>query len=176
MSADNGIYIAKFPEGYRVIHAQAIDNITYFPEDTMERKNVLKEYFGGSKIISTEHEALEEAGKLSKEYDYLEYGTSFLGELESFEENFIEGSDMNYMQVLPFEEKRQRKIYEDLSKAELIDMLIARDIIEQGIKPFPLNYQKAEIPKIKDKYSIAFYIFAVLLVLSLIYFTFLLTY
>ncbi|MDD5220608.1 MAG: hypothetical protein PHV11_08585 [Candidatus Bipolaricaulis sp.] len=177
MSADNGIYIAKFPEGYRVIHAQAIDNIDFFPEGTVERRNVLRDYFGDSKVIKTEEEAWDVAIELSKEYNYLEYGTSFLGEFGSFEdENLEEKNGVNYMHVLPFEEKRQREIYENLDKSELINMLIARDIIEQGVKQFPLNYQKVEIPKIKDKHSITFYVFTTLLTLLLIYFTFLLTY
>ncbi len=38
MSADNGIYIAKFPEGWRVIHAQAIENINYYPKGSAKRK------------------------------------------------------------------------------------------------------------------------------------------
>jgi len=169
MSADNGIYIAKFPEGYRVIHAQAIDNIDFFPEGTVERRNVLKEYFWGSKIIKTEEEAWNVARELSKEYDYLEYGTSFLGEFESFEdEKLIEKKDINYMQVLPFEEKRQRKIYEGLKKSELINMLIARDIIEQGVKQFPLNYQKVEIPKIKEKYNFLLEIVIIVMVATLL--------
>lgn len=46
MSADNGIYIGKFPKGksfeYRVIEAQAIDNLTYFPANSD-----LREYFKG---------------------------------------------------------------------------------------------------------------------------------
>ena len=32
MSADNGIYVAQFPDGYRVIHAQAIDNLWWNDE------------------------------------------------------------------------------------------------------------------------------------------------
>lgn len=32
MSADNGIYIAKFPNGYKVAYAMAIENVDYFPK------------------------------------------------------------------------------------------------------------------------------------------------
>ncbi|MFA5398367.1 MAG: hypothetical protein WC346_20310 [Methanogenium sp.] len=169
MSADNGIYIAKFPEGYRVIHAQAIDNIDFFPEGTVERRNVLREYFESSKVIKTEEEAWSAARELSKEYDYLEYGTSFLGEFESFEdENLEEKNDVNYVQVLPFEEKRQRKIYETLDKSELINMLIARDIVEQSEKKIPLNYQKVEIPEIKEKGTFLVELLIIMLVFTLL--------
>jgi len=48
MSADTGIYIAKFPDGYRVTRVvQCIENIDYFPEGTPERKRELRDYFGG---------------------------------------------------------------------------------------------------------------------------------
>ena len=40
----------------------------------------------------------------------------------------------NYMQVLPFDEKRQRKIYKKLPKKQLIDFLIQRDKVEEGMK------------------------------------------
>jgi hypothetical protein len=30
MSADNGIYIAKFPDGFRVAYSSAIENVDYY--------------------------------------------------------------------------------------------------------------------------------------------------
>lgn len=90
MSADNGIYIAKFPDGYRVSYASAIENIDYYPEKSENRKKVLKEYFGDSKVYETEIDALAEAREIEKsflddeDFCYLEYGICFLGEYESF--------------------------------------------------------------------------------------------
>jgi hypothetical protein len=94
MSADNGIYIAKFPDGYRVSNGavQAIDNVDYFPEGSKERKEELKSYFGGSPLFETEDQAFNHANKLydefmSDEYDdfhILEYGISYIGEYELF--------------------------------------------------------------------------------------------
>ena len=43
MSADNGIYIAKFPDGFRVAYALAIENTTYYPEGSKERQEILEE-------------------------------------------------------------------------------------------------------------------------------------
>lgn len=40
-------------------------------------------------------------------------------------------SDNNYMQVLPFDEERQRKIYKKCTKKQLIDFLIQRDKIRE---------------------------------------------
>lgn len=61
MSADNGIYIAKFPEGYRAAYGHNIENIDYFPAGSKERKAELKSYFDGSKILATREEAYIEA-------------------------------------------------------------------------------------------------------------------
>jgi hypothetical protein len=90
MSADNGIYIAKFPDGYRVSYASTIENIDYYPEGSKNRKMVLKEYFGDSKVYETEIDALAEAREIEKglledeDFYYIEYGICFLGEYESF--------------------------------------------------------------------------------------------
>lgn len=86
MSADNGIYIAKFPDGYRVCYGMAIENIDYYPEGSKERKKELKEHFGKSKLFKKEEDAWIEAHKMEKKWnDYLEYGVCNIGEYESFE-------------------------------------------------------------------------------------------
>jgi hypothetical protein len=85
MSADNGVYIASFPEGYRITgEVGAIDNIDFFPSGSKKRKKELKIYFGKSEIFLDLNEALEQALKVAKDYDYLEYGVVYLGEYESF--------------------------------------------------------------------------------------------
>jgi hypothetical protein len=96
MSADNGIYIARFPDGYRVAYAQAIENIDYYPPGTTSYKNELKRYFGNSPVfeeregaekyafeIYHEMEADEEKNGLFG-YFVLEYGISYVGEYEAF--------------------------------------------------------------------------------------------
>lgn len=91
MSADNGIYIAEFSDGFRVIHAQAIDNIGYFPPGSTERRDMLEEYFGPAKIIPTKRDAVIEAKHQAREilsnrhWAILEYGIVDLGRLEDFE-------------------------------------------------------------------------------------------
>lgn len=86
MSADNGIYIAKFPDGFRVSYAQAIENITYFPEGSAERKEELRHYFGDSPLFTDRSSADAYAVNQSKNYDFLEYGIAYIGEYESFED------------------------------------------------------------------------------------------
>jgi hypothetical protein len=92
MSADNGIFIAKFPDGFRVAYASAsgIENINYFPEGSKERKDELRNYFGDSKVFLTYQEActearrIEEADYMDEGFSMLEYGICGIGEYESF--------------------------------------------------------------------------------------------
>lgn len=79
MSADNGVYIARFPTCYRVCYGSAIENIEHYPEGSEERKSELKDYFGKSPLFRAESQALEAAREMSKGYEQLEYGISILG-------------------------------------------------------------------------------------------------
>jgi len=84
MSADNGIYIHKFKDGWRVIHAQAIENIYWWNTDEKdsskwENRNeinpkVLWDYFKKSPLFKTKKEALDYAEELYEEYGWTEYG------------------------------------------------------------------------------------------------------
>jgi len=87
MSADNGVYILKSKDGYRVTHAQAIDNLWYWEEDESKRfkelnPKYLKIYFEDCKVVSTNIEALSEAKKMAIEINRqglpLEYGIQFI--------------------------------------------------------------------------------------------------
>jgi hypothetical protein len=96
MSADNGIYIAKFPDGYRVAYAMAIENIDYFPVGSKHRKKELEHYFGNSPVFKKQKNAEKYAFKIYHKmekdeiengmfgYFILEYGISYIGEYEAF--------------------------------------------------------------------------------------------
>lgn len=97
MSADTGIYIAKFPEGYRVTNVvQCIENIDYFPEGSKRRKKELKSYFGYSAVFATEKEAFDKAWEIYRQFEKdeedfgmgcpIEYGVSYIGEYEDFKQ------------------------------------------------------------------------------------------
>lgn len=82
MSADNGIYIGRFPIDtpsryeWRVIHGQAIENCSDDPRwaELVDAYRVL--YFGGAEIFYNRDEAWLHARKLADECDILEYGVS----------------------------------------------------------------------------------------------------
>ena len=71
MSADNGIYIHHFKEGWKVVHGQAVEN-------AFESKQAMKDYFENGETFSTEDEAWEYARRLYRDimdgYRMVEYG------------------------------------------------------------------------------------------------------
>jgi len=79
MSADNGIYIGDFADGYRVIHAQAIENCDGDYELT---KAYIHLYFRNVKVFSFRDDAWAEARRIYDEMAsgedmfILEYGIS----------------------------------------------------------------------------------------------------
>lgn len=100
MSVDNGIYILKTPSStslgkelklieYRVIHAQAIDNIYYkgSPINALE----LIRYFGRAKVMG-HLDVTKEVEKLEKEISYLEYGVEEIPLDKPFDEYMVEAS------------------------------------------------------------------------------------
>lgn len=74
MSADNGIYIHKFKDGYRVVHGQCIENIHYNAGKDGYNHKELNAYFRGGKLFKTHALAWKYAQKLYKDYDFVEYG------------------------------------------------------------------------------------------------------
>lgn len=81
MSADNGVYIAKFPlvNGgfeYRVAHAMAIENVDCDIEQMQDVYRVL--IWGDAESFSDETEAWNQARLLASEYEILEYGVQQL--------------------------------------------------------------------------------------------------
>ena len=94
MSADNGIYIGRFPTGvdenfeYRVAHAQAIDNTSW--QDHMRWRKCNEEFareqanesiclvFGGCEVFTSETKAIKEANKIHDIIQWVEYGVSIL--------------------------------------------------------------------------------------------------
>lgn len=78
MSADDGIYIHHFRNGWRVVHTQAIENINYEPDHGNYNRRTLYDVFSGSPLFKTEKAAYAYAQKLYKKavdrYGYTEYG------------------------------------------------------------------------------------------------------
>ena len=81
MSADNGIYIHKFRNGWKVCHAQAIENIYFEADKSGYNRKYLYEYFKRSPLFKTKLKAVKHAWKLHEDiiksdFPILEYGIS----------------------------------------------------------------------------------------------------
>ena len=97
MSADNGIYIGWFGEKeFRVIHAQAIDNVFY---PSGENAESIVDYFGGGAVFDNLDAAQKKAFALEEEImsdDFcpiLEYGISTLKFSKTFDEYVKEADE-----------------------------------------------------------------------------------
>lgn len=77
MSADNGIYILKCKDQYRVIHAQAIDNLWWTPLNPNNQELVptrLVEYYGNSRYTRDAEKAMQVATAIERKWKWTEYG------------------------------------------------------------------------------------------------------
>jgi len=81
MSADNGIYVGQFPnQEWRVISAQAIDNLSYEPddEDGFSAVQVINFFNTGARTFGSKEQALVAAHSMAESHDVLEYGVSLI--------------------------------------------------------------------------------------------------
>ena len=75
ISADNGIYILKTKEGqYRVIHAQAIENLYDINDFNILVSKQILEYYGESKYTYNKNVVRDIAFNMARNAGYLEYG------------------------------------------------------------------------------------------------------
>lgn len=88
MSADNGIYITEWNDGYRVAETTSIDDISYKhqteseEEATVHQNDFKKRAFGSSPVFKTLEAAILYAHRLESEIIkngwFLEYGVNVL--------------------------------------------------------------------------------------------------
>ena len=81
MSADNGIYIAEFPnQEWRVVHAQAIDNLSYEPddEDGFNAAQVIHYFNTRAPKFGSKEQAMVAAHTMAEDYPILKYGVSVI--------------------------------------------------------------------------------------------------
>ena len=76
MSADNGIYIHKFRNGWAVTHTQAIENIYWERGNKKYNYKTLNEYFKNAPRFKTREEALVYAMDYYNKLEICEYGVS----------------------------------------------------------------------------------------------------
>lgn len=75
MSADNTILVAKFPDGWRVLHTQGAESIeddNHTPQNVVDCLRLLA--FGSLIVFDNEDDAFVYAKELYQEIGYVEYG------------------------------------------------------------------------------------------------------
>ena len=99
MSADNGVYLLQTegPE-YRVVYAQAIDNIYgKFNDETNKwdgNPDAILDTFGKSKVFTDIEEAWDHANHLAEDYEWLEDGVCLIRDFSERKfSDVIEGID-----------------------------------------------------------------------------------
>ena len=75
------VYIASFPDGFRVAASQDMESVYYYFQGTPERKQRLREIFGRSERFADLGDAIKVAEKLA---DDMDCGMSYIGAFESF--------------------------------------------------------------------------------------------
>lgn len=79
MSADNGVYIAEFKDGFRVAELSAVENLYYVLEENDEElRETWRVCWGNAKLFPTVEEARAYAFELAEDCWFLEYGISQL--------------------------------------------------------------------------------------------------
>lgn len=87
MSADNSVIIGCFPNEFRVIHAQAIDNLSYEPDDEDGfNSGAVVRYFSKGEVCPSVEIAIVRAHKLADSIAILEYGVSKIHFPHTFDE------------------------------------------------------------------------------------------
>lgn len=88
MSADNGIYILCLKDDFRVIHAQAIDNLWWSMETMNETDKInpieVISYFKNARVFDNMPDAMNYAVKLYEEHSIVEYGICPIDDLHEF--------------------------------------------------------------------------------------------
>ena len=126
MSADNGVYILKTKDQYRVIYASAIDNLTWsYLDPNFHEKNPEKfvpsrilEYFGKSKYTYDKNTAMRVANGILKSLPVCEYGIVTIRYNKTWKQIKFEG------------EKYAKKEIEELKKNVLSKPYYKRKIEE----------------------------------------------
>ena len=124
MSADNFIGVLILTDGYRVIHAGAIDNLwfTNVPEAEFGRWHPVRifEYFNDSKPVFTKEDADIEIAKLYRKWDYVEYGVLEINMMPYSWDDIVEISKVIIEKELEYELSLPKPIFaEDLYQTKL---------------------------------------------------------
>ena len=119
MSADNGIYILKTKDQYRVIHAMAIDNLYWSLLDEKMHDELIPtrivEYYGESRYTRDFEKSQKVAFAMANDYfPILEYGIRILQVNKTWKRIVEEAKEMVKLEI---EEVKKKQKVENHSKS-----------------------------------------------------------
>lgn len=126
MSADNGIYILNTKDSYRVIHAQAIDNLYYSPLQNFGAELVptrVIEYFGNCRYTRDKEAAYRVAEQMAKKYPVLEYGINLIESPKSWKQIVIAAKELAQKELQYYEGKTGALIDYRVDRLEKIALI-----------------------------------------------------
>lgn len=125
MSADNGIYILKTKDSYRVIHAQAIENLFYtylnngsWKDDVVPTRAI--EYYGDCRYTRDELVALKIANSMAKSETILEYGIKTITTNKSWRQIVKEAKELAVKEIECLKNKNKDHYEYDINCLERI--------------------------------------------------------
>ncbi len=125
MSADNGIYILKTKDQYRVIHAQAIENL-YWSFITENEVHIIVptriiEYFGKSKYTSNYDLVKTIAFSMAKKIPVLEYGIKEIEVDQTWNQIVKEAKELALLEIKAIKEMNPNGTWDwDIKRLEEI--------------------------------------------------------
>jgi hypothetical protein len=115
MSADNGVYILKTKDQYRVAYAHAIENLWWnYVKRNSEQEMVstrLVELYGKKRYTKDAETAMKVAQAIAKDSGYLEYGIQILTINKSWKQIVYEAKRLAPLEIATMKEGYNEKLW-----------------------------------------------------------------
>jgi|LFRM01.1.fsa_nt_gb hypothetical protein len=126
MSADNGIYILKTKDQYRVIHAQAIENLYYSHINPYNSELVptrIIEYYGDCRYTRDFDKAMKVATAMERRSGCTEYGIKIFHVNKTWNQIVREAKSLALKEIERFkDDESSYGKYQKLQLQKIIDM------------------------------------------------------
>lgn len=126
MSADNGIYILKTKDQYRVIHAQAIENLYYSHINPYNRELVptrIIEHYGDCRYTRDFDKAMKVATAMERRSGCTEYGIKIFHVNKTWNQIVREAKSLALKEIERFkDDESSYGKYQKLQLQKIIDM------------------------------------------------------
>ncbi|MFC8686009.1 hypothetical protein [Brevibacillus porteri] len=127
MSADNGVYILKTRDQYRVAYAHAIENLWWnYAKRISEKEMVstrLAELYGSKRYTKDAEKAMKVAQDIARDSGYLEYGIRILSINKTWKQIAYEAKRLAPLEIAAIKERYNEKLWK--YEVERLEQIIA---------------------------------------------------